>query len=300
MYCIQRTSAACPYKIFNQWACAKFNVFAIFVKKESMNYCDDEESVTKCWNMNADSWSRQVRKGLDGYRELLNNPNIFEFIGNLEKKIVLDAGCGEGYNTRILAKKGVKVTGVDVCEKLIDLAKELEEKEKLGIAYHIASLSDLSIFEDESFDAVVSFMVMMDVSNYEKSLSEINRVLKNNGDLFFSITHPCFTTKGLSWLKDENGNFSKATVSDYFNKEPFVDQWRFGSDQSNLAEEPFKLLCFPRTLSDYINGIIESGFTLKRVLEPRPSENDCKNRSWLRRWREHAALFIYFHAKKIM
>jgi 2-polyprenyl-3-methyl-5-hydroxy-6-metoxy-1,4-benzoquinol methylase len=82
-----------------------------------------EGRVAQCWDENADLWAEQVRKGWDGYREHFNNPEFFEFIGDLGGKTILDAGCGEGYNTRILAKKAAHVVGVDISKKLIDLAR---------------------------------------------------------------------------------------------------------------------------------------------------------------------------------
>ena len=66
----------------------------------------------------------------------------------------------------------------------------------------------------------------------------------------------------------------------------------------NENSVPFKMPAFPRTLSEYINTLINSGFILKKIDEPRPSPEMCKNHEWLNRWREHAALFLYFHASK--
>jgi 2-polyprenyl-3-methyl-5-hydroxy-6-metoxy-1,4-benzoquinol methylase len=61
-----------------------------------------EDQVAKYWDENSKLWAEHVRKGWDGYREYFNNPAFFEFLGDLGGKTVLDAGCGEGHNTRIL------------------------------------------------------------------------------------------------------------------------------------------------------------------------------------------------------
>ena len=52
-----------------------------------------------------------------------------------EDKDVLDAGCGEGYNTRILARGGARMTGVDLSERMIELAQAEERRAPLGIRY---------------------------------------------------------------------------------------------------------------------------------------------------------------------
>src|SRR3989304_6179636 len=88
-----------------------------------------EDEVALYWDQNADSWSDQVRKGWDYYREYLNNPAFLRFIGDLAGKRVLDAGCGEGYNTRLLARSGASMVGVDISRKMIEYAREQEKRE---------------------------------------------------------------------------------------------------------------------------------------------------------------------------
>ena len=151
-----------------------------------MNYSEiTEEEVSGYWDENADLWAEYVRKGWDAYREYLNNPAFLKFIGDLNGKTVLDAGCGEGYNTRILAKSGAQVVGVDISQRMIELARQEEKREPLGIGYGVASFSKLSLFDDASFDTVVSFMAMTDGPDYEGALKEIFGVLRKKGELFF-------------------------------------------------------------------------------------------------------------------
>ena len=65
-----------------------------------MNHSEiPEQQVARYWDKNANLWADHVRKGWDAYREYFNNPAFFAFIGDLSGKTVLDAGCGEGYNT---------------------------------------------------------------------------------------------------------------------------------------------------------------------------------------------------------
>ncbi len=155
------------------------------------------EDVARYWDGNAAAWAEQVRRGADVAREWLNNPAFLAFIGDLHGRRVLDAGCGEGYNTRILARRGARMTGVDLSERMIALAQEEERREPLGIEYGRTSYTDLAMFTDRSFDAVVSFMALMDGPR-------------------FSITHPCFLTKGAKWLRDEEGVKLKWMVGNYF------------------------------------------------------------------------------------
>ena len=255
--------------------------------------------VASYWNKNADLWTKQVRKGWDVYREHFNNPFFLKFISNLKGKKVLDAGCGEGYNTRILAKQGAKVFGIDISRNMIRLARKEERRKPLGIQYRVASFSNLSFLSDNSFDTVVSFMALMDGLNYRDAIKEFYRILKKNSNLFYSITHPCFLTKGMGWILDECGKLIAFKVSDYFESKPRIDYWKFTKGPVPESVEPFAVPSYYRTLSTYVNVLIDNGFTLKRIKEPRPTKEMCKKHKWLKRWRKHAAIFFYVHAVKL-
>lgn len=264
-----------------------------------MNYSEiTEEEVARYWDENADLWAEHVRKGWDAYREHFNNPAFLKFIGDLNGRRVLDAGCGEGYNTRILARRGTQVVGVDISQRLVELARQIEQKEPLGIRYDVASFSELSLFDNASFDAIVSFMALMDSPDYEGAIKEFHRVLRGKGELFFSITHPCFLTKGFSWIRDEQGNAIKFTGSDYYTRQSSLEHWKFSKGPIPEDTTPFAVPRFPRTLSDYLNTLTKVGFILKRIKEPRPSQQMCKKHPWLQRWRDHAALYLYLNAVK--
>ncbi len=128
----------------------------------------EKEYIKKEWNDAAESWADFVRKGMDYYRDELNNPATFELIGDVKDRLVLDLACGEGYNTRILARKGARVTGVDFSEKMIELAKREEAKEKLNICYRVLEAIDLKEFSNNHFDVVVCFISLQDIENYER------------------------------------------------------------------------------------------------------------------------------------
>jgi SAM-dependent methyltransferase len=257
-----------------------------------------EGEVARYWDQNADLWADHVRRGWDYYREHFNSPAFLQFIGDLSGKTVLDAGCGEGYSTRLLARRGARIVGVDVSQRMIELAQQEEQREPLGIRYQVASFSDLSLFDDASFDTVVSFMALMDGPDFQGAAREIFRVLRPPGELIFSITHPCFMTRGYGWVEDENGYATKLTVADYFVDQPYVEHWRFKGGPAPKDARPFAVPVFPRTLSECVNTLIRAGFVLEEIGEPRPSGDACEEHPWLRRWRDHATLFLYVRAVK--
>jgi len=97
----------------------------------------------------------------------------------LEGSKVLEVGCGEGYGAHFLAHSGFSVVAVDV-----DTQLEKYATAKYGMSdslKYITIVPDALPFEDDYFDAVVSFQVIEHTHNIEKYLSEISRVLKKDG-----------------------------------------------------------------------------------------------------------------------
>ncbi|HYL60409.1 MAG TPA: class I SAM-dependent methyltransferase [Candidatus Acidoferrales bacterium] len=258
-----------------------------------------EAEVAEHWDRNAPLWAEQVRRGHDIFREHWNNPAFVEFAGDLRGKNVLDAGCGEGYNTRIFARRGARMTGVDLSHRMLELALEEERREPLGIRYVRASFTDLAIFHDATFDAVVSTMALMDGPDLARAMREIARVMRCGAMLAFNILHPCFVTKGMGWVNDEKGEIVKWGIADYFNDEPWVSYWKFGHAPNAEQVEDFGIPRFDRTLADYINSTIAAGLQLAEIREPRAPESACAAfpDSFLK-WRKHVPLFLHVRASK--
>lgn len=97
---------------------------------------------------------------------------------------ILDAGCGYCYHTARLARSGAFITAIDFSEAALSAAKQTIAS--AGIADRVqlrqADLTKLP-FEDDSFDSIVSWGVIMHIPEMEKALSELARVLKPGGTL---------------------------------------------------------------------------------------------------------------------
>ena len=145
----------------------------------------DDKDVGKFWDENAENWTKLARMGYDVCRNCVNSPEFFKLLPDVTGLKGLDIGCGEGYNTRITAKKGSEMTAIDISEVFIKHAIEKEKEEPLGIKYQVASAVELP-FENESFDFIISTMAFMDMFEIDKAFKEAYRVLKPNG--FFQIS----------------------------------------------------------------------------------------------------------------
>ena len=247
----------------------------------------DHREVGKYWNANADSWTRLARAGFDIYRDFINTPAFFTMLPDVAGLRVLDVGCGEGYNTRLLADRGARVVGIDIAERFVEHAIASEREEPRGIEYRIASAVELP-FTDASFDAVTAFMSLMDIPEIDRVMAEVFRVLRSGGFFQFSISHPCFDTPFRRTVRDASGKKIGVEVGDYWGKvDGRVEEWIFSSTPAGLKAElePFKTPRFTRTLSAWLNLALDSGFAIERLCEPYASDEAIRARPRLERAR---------------
>ncbi|WP_348621066.1 class I SAM-dependent methyltransferase [Paenibacillus polymyxa] len=226
-----------------------------------MNKWDTEEAIRR-WDMHAGNFTAKYTEEGDRSREVLLNPGLQACMGPLGGKKVLDAGCGEGYLSRKMVKAGASVEAVDYSTEMLKLARE-RTPSALGITYHHGNLEKLEMFGDQSFDLIVSNMVIQDLAHYEQAIAEMQRLLVPEGRFIFSILHPCFQTPQSGWVKDETGKKLYWKVNQYFNEGPL--------EQAIPYDQEEKFLYFHRTLGSYVQTIIEAGLLLEGMIEPKPS-----------------------------
>jgi SAM-dependent methyltransferase len=92
----------------------------------------------------------------------------------------LDAACGEGYGTAMLAAAGAHATGVDIDQSTVEHARD-----KYGNDFQRADVGELP-FEDGSFGLVVSFETLEHVPDAGRAIAEFRRVLRDDGLLIAS------------------------------------------------------------------------------------------------------------------
>jgi SAM-dependent methyltransferase len=148
----------------------------------------------------------------------------------------------------------------------------------LGIHYQTASGVELP-FADESFDFAVAFMSLMDIPENDRALAEVFRVVKPGGFFQFSISHPCFDTPHRKNLRDASGTTYAIEVGNYFHDlDGGIAEWLFGAapPEAKAGLPKFKIPRFNRTIGEWLNLLLDTGFALERIHEPRPSDDTVK------------------------
>ncbi len=97
---------------------------------------------------------------------------------------VLDLASGEGFGAAILARSASSVTGVDIDERSVEHSRL--NYEVLELSFEVADARELSMFDDDAFEAVVAFEMIEHVENQSRVLDEIRRVLQPDGILIIS------------------------------------------------------------------------------------------------------------------
>lgn len=220
----------------------------------------------KYWDESAHSWTVLASAGYDVYRDFVNTPAFLALLPPVLGLTGLDIGCGDGHNTRLLVERGARMHGIDIAPAFLRAARVSCK----GISYALGSGERLP-YAAESFDFATAFMSLMDMPHPWLALSETARVLRPSGFLQFSITHPCFTTPHRKLVRDLNRRAYALEVGRYFDGlDGQIDEWLFSAAPAEVKRglRPFRLPVFHRTLSSWMNMIIDAGFSIERSAEP--------------------------------
>ena len=95
----------------------------------------------------------------------------------------LDLGCGTGMKSVYLAQKGFNVTGIDISETAIKIAKENAFKAKIKIEFLVADATDLNFLRDKIFDLVLDWANLHGIpeDKREEYICEVAKHVKRGG-----------------------------------------------------------------------------------------------------------------------
>jgi SAM-dependent methyltransferase len=106
-------------------------------------------------------------------------PHMLGLLGDVAGQDLLDAGCGEGYLSRILAARCARVTGVDLSPRLVELAATKAAPGE--ITYRVGDLSEPHPELAGRFDAVASYFVLNDVEDHRGFARTLGDALRPGG-----------------------------------------------------------------------------------------------------------------------
>lgn len=117
------------------------------------------------------------------------NPLRLDFVADrttLPGKQVLDVGCGGGIFSEGLAQRGAQVTGIDVSQAAIQVARLHLLESQLQVDYRITTVEQLAAEMPQSYDVITCMEMLEHVPDPASVVQACARLVKPGGQLFFS------------------------------------------------------------------------------------------------------------------
>jgi 2-polyprenyl-3-methyl-5-hydroxy-6-metoxy-1,4-benzoquinol methylase len=175
-------------------------------------------------------------------------PRIDRIARRIDGKQVLEIGCGMGFDSVELMKRGAQLTATDLTPSAIELAcRHFRIMKLTPVDARVANVLDLD-FPDEKFDAVYSIGVVHHTGDTPRALQEIRRVLKPGGLAVISHIYrrPSFFY-ALSRIGRENIEFKEedAPVADFFTENEVLGMLD-GFEVEEMTKDHFRALPIAR------------------------------------------------------
>jgi 2-polyprenyl-6-hydroxyphenyl methylase/3-demethylubiquinone-9 3-methyltransferase len=107
-------------------------------------------------------------------------------LATLPGKRVLDVGCGGGILSEAMAQRGSTVTGIDLSEKPLKVARLHLLESGLAVDYQLASAEDFAVHKREEFDVVTCMELLEHVPDPASTVAACAALVRPGGRLFFS------------------------------------------------------------------------------------------------------------------
>jgi 2-polyprenyl-3-methyl-5-hydroxy-6-metoxy-1,4-benzoquinol methylase len=209
---------------------------------------------------------RRMREKGDSLNEMVEQLAMLSLLPEVKGMAVLDLGCGTGeLSRRIKALGAHQVTATDISANMLEIARQDNPQ---GITFEQRAMEDLK-FKPQTFDLVVSSLALHYVADLAEISWKIYDWLKPSGTFLFSVEHPVLTSsQGIhrGWVKDQSGNKLCWPVDNYSEEGMRESHW--------FVEGVIK---YHRTLSAILNSLIDAGFVIKKILEPKATAADEAN-----------------------
>lgn len=174
---------------------------------------------------------------------------------------VLDLGCGFGWHCRYAREQQARsVVGVDLSENMLERARAMTDDP--GIRYMRQAIEDID-FNAGEFDVVISSLALHYIERLDILCRRIYHCLAPGGAFVLSVEHPVFTAlASQDWHYGPQGEKLHWPVDDYHHE---------GSRQARFLDHD--VIKYHRTVATYMNTLIESGFSIRNVSEPKPAQD---------------------------
>lgn len=224
---------------------------------------------------NKDTWNKRTSvhidsafydvKGFMAGKSSLNETEL-ALLGDVKGKSILHLQCHFGQDSLSLARMGAKVTAMDLSDKAIDKARELNEALGLDATFICCDVYNLPQHLQGQFDIVfTSYGVVGWLPDLQQWGKVIDHFLKPGGRFVMVEFHP------VVWMFDND--FNKIQYS-YFNREAIIDETT-GTYTDRNADISYREISWNHSLDEVFGGLMQNGLSITGFKEYDFSHYNC-------------------------
>ena len=200
-------------------------------------------------------------RSIDGLNSAGEWHELQKILPDLKDRRILDIGCGFGWHCLYAIDNGAsKVVGIDISEKMLAVARQ--KTNSPIVQYQHMAMEDFD-FPYDSFDLVISSLALHYTPDFRHICEKVSKCISNDGYFIFSVEHPVFTAYGTQdWYYGENQKRLHWPVDRYFAE---------GKRNTRFLDE--KVIKYHKTLTTYLNTLLDTGFSITKCIEPKPADH---------------------------
>ena len=224
------------------------------------------------WNGKTEIHIKSDFYDVDSFKKGKSSLNHVELegLGDVKGKSLLHLQCHFGLDSLSWSRLGAKVTGIDLSDKAIDTAKQLNDELGLDAKFICSDLYSSPEVLSEKFDIVfTSYGTIGWLPDLNKWAEVISHFLKPGGIFFMADFHP------FMWLFDKN---YEKIIYPYFNLGAIVEenQGTYAKWEADFRHKSYE---WNHSLSDLISSILKQKFTVESFKEYPYCFHDCFNKA---------------------
>jgi 2-polyprenyl-3-methyl-5-hydroxy-6-metoxy-1,4-benzoquinol methylase len=227
------------------------------------------------FEVNKDAWNKRtvVNKAsafydVESFKKGKSSLNKLELdaLDNVKGKSLLHLQCHFGMDTLSWAREGAIVTGIDLSDEAINIAKQLSHELNIPAEFICCNVYDVLQHIHTQYDIVfTSYGVIGWLPDLNKWAEVISKTLKPDGIFFLAEFHP------VVWMFDDNFQYIKYA----YHNDAVIIETQTGTYADRDADIQYKEYSWNHSLSEVLTALLDHGLIIQQFDELNYSYYNC-------------------------